>query len=456
MKNRRHLVALILGAVFFGSSCLAQTLVTPAMGGGQVTADMVHIDIYFDAEANQIRAHVDDSYGTPQLRPLEPGFAFDTQQPYAVLNGKAYNSQYGWNVGGFFTLPTGAAIWIELVDSSPQLETYSGWGRLGTYTPIFGTAGSSRLWKWSGVMVHNTYAVSRPATARLYADYHIFIGDATTGSRANFGNVGDTLVRLEWTAVPVEDPLTFKFGAMDQTNGAPLLFINADRFTTNSLAIINLESTNSGPYVGQFVGSMPMQVVPATPPNGGPATNHPALGSCLQWRLVSLSGPAQATLSFWEADQIEPRFRVSVGENLPAVTLDLSQNKGEADADPYGFFQTRRLSVTQPGLYCLGFQVQDSSTNGLGGGPIHSASPVYCVYLQAGRILHALSRQESTVTALFGGEPGRTFFLERTSTLGPAAVWDTVAGPLAGTNRLQTLTSSAGTGSAGFFRLRAE
>ena len=131
--NNPRLACLVLAGCLAGTSVLAQTYVTPMMGGGQATAEMVHVDIYYDAGANVFSATVDDTFGTPELRALEPGYAFDPQQPYAVLNGKAYNSQYGWNVGGFFTLPPGAAIWIELLDCTPNLETYSGWGQTGTY-----------------------------------------------------------------------------------------------------------------------------------------------------------------------------------------------------------------------------------------------------------------------------------------------------------------------------------
>ena len=77
------------------------------------------------------------------------------------------------------------------------------------------------------------------------------------------------------------------------------------------------------------------------------------------------------------------------------------------------------------------------------------------MYLQAGLTITSLLRQTSSATALFGGEPARTFYLERSQTLGPAASWHTVAGPLPGTNRLQTLTDPTATGTRNFFRLRA-
>ena len=270
MKTSRRLLVPILICVLARGTLFAQTYVTPMMGGGQVAADMAHIDIFYDADANQLHAQVDDSGGTPKLRPLEPGYAFGLQQPYAMLEGKAYNAQYGWNVGGFFTIPPGTAIWIEPTVCSPGLETYEGWGRLGNYAPIFGTADSPRLWKWSGVMMHNTYAVRNPATDRLFAEYHIYFGDADTGSRTQFMNLDDTTVRLEWTVDPVEDPMTFKFGATGQTNGAPLSFVNAAQFATDSRFVLNLHQTNGGPRALRYEGSISMVVLPASVPNGGP------------------------------------------------------------------------------------------------------------------------------------------------------------------------------------------
>jgi len=454
MKNSA-LLGLVLAGCLTGRTVVAQTDVTPMMGGGQVAADMVHIDVYYNAALNVLSATVDDSYGTPELRALEPGSAFDPLQPYGVLSGKAYNSQYGWNPGGYFTLPPGAAIWIELLNCTPNLESYSDWGRTGSYTPIFGTGATPRLWKWSGAMIHNTYAVLAPPIGRLFADYHIYFGDALTGSQTNFTQFDDTTVRLEWTTAPVENPLAFKFGAVSQTNSAPLCFINSGQFVTNSLAVVNFRFTNAGPRALQYECSWPMVAVPATASNGGPATNPAALGSRLELELVSLTGPPQAGLGFWEPGQAQSSFTLATGEAAGTNRIVVSQTRGTPTADPYGCVAGRRLAVSRPGLYCLGFRVVDSSTNGPGGGPIHTPSPLYRVYFQAGLTIASLSRQGAAAAALFGGEPARTFCLERSSALGPSASWQTVAGPLAGTNRLQTLTDPAATGPRNFFRLRA-
>ena len=425
------------------------------MGGGQASAFMVHIDIYYDAGANVLSATVDDSFGTPELLALDPGDAFDPQQPYAVLNGSAYNSQYGWNPGGLFTVPPGAAIWIELLDCTPNLKMYSGSGKSGTYQPIFGTAGSSRLWKWSGAMVHNTYAVSQPPIGRLFADYHIYFGDANTGSRTGFTDLADTTVHLEWTTAPVENPMAFKFGALAETNSAPLCFINGAQFVTNSLAVVNLSYTNAGPGALQYECPLVLMAVPATVSCGGPAINAAAVGARLELEFVSLTGPPSGTLSLWEPGQTQPSFSLTTGEAAGTNRVVVSQTRGTPAADPYGCVPGRHIAANRPGLYCLAMRVVDTSTNGLGAGPIHTPSPLYHVYLQAGQTIASLSRQAASATVLFGGEPGKTFYLERSTTLGPGADWQTVAGPLAGTNRLQTLTDPGATGTRNFFRLHA-
>jgi len=456
MRNQSHPARLAVLAFICGLSATAQTYVTPMMGGGQVWADMVHIDVYYDADANQLHAQVDDSYGTPQLRALEAGYAFDPQQPYAVLNGKAYNAQYGWNVGGLFTIPAGAAIWIELIHACPGLEVYSGSGPFASYAPIFGTAGAPPLWKWSGVMVHNTYAVQNPLVEHYFAEYHIYFGDANTGSRTSFDSLGDTTVTLQWDAVPVEDGVTFKFGALDQTNNASLCFVNNELFTTNSLAVINLHSTNDGPRAGQFEAVIPMLVLPATSDQGGPMTNHAAVGACLALQTVSFSGPSQGVFSIWENGGVQPCLSLRVGEQPPTNCLALSQNGGQPGSDPYGLIQGRRFAVSQPGFYCLGFRVIDTSTNALGAGPIHQPTPVYYVYLQAGLTISSLTRQGRSATVQFGGQTGKVFYLEHSPAPNLSGLWQTVAGPLSGSNCLQTLTDPAAPPAGAFFRLSAQ
>jgi hypothetical protein len=435
-------------------------VVKTARGGGLDTnAPMVHVDIFYDYTANQMRATLDTNYATPRLLALPAGYTFDSRSNYSVLNGKSYNYQYAWNPGGIFSPPAGAAVWIECLGTSPGLECYDGPGNKmltipRSYAPIFGTAGSSNRWQWYGAMAHNSYAVLNPTNNVISAQYRIYFGDATTGAPDAYNSYGDAKMTLTWL-VDLPVPPLYQFGAADNTNAAPLCFINAGQCATNSLAVVNLRYTNAGPCALQFEGCVPMMAVPASASCGGPAANHAAEGARLELELVSLNGPPGASLGFWEPAQSQPCFRIPVGEAAGSNRFVLSECKGAPGEDPYGYIQGRRFAVSQPGLYCLGFRVVDSSTNGPGGIPIHTPSPLYQIYLQAGLTITSLVRQGTSTSALFGGEAARTFYLERSPALGTPASWQTVAGPLTGTGRLQTLTDPAGSASQYFFRLRS-
>jgi hypothetical protein len=453
-QPRLSLASLIVTVGLALATVHAQTYVTPRLGGGQVAADMVHIDIYYDADANQLHTHVDDTYGLPHLRPLEAGLVFDPQVAFAVLTGKAYNAQYGWNAGGFFSIPAGAAIWIEQLDRSPGLEVYDGWGRTGSYAPLFGTAGSPHLWQWSGVMVHNTYAVMDPFTNRFFAEYHIYFGDATTGSREGFLDLDDAQVRLEWTVDPVEEP--FQFGVVGSASNAPLSFLNADHFVTQGEWVLTLASTNAGSPLRRFERAIPMLALPATVANGGPSDDHASLGACVEVQLVSLAGPSGGRLSVWEAEGTEPLCIVGTGESAGTNRFPVSQNQAVAGTDPFGRVPGRRFAVDQPGLYTLGFRLVDTSMNGPGGNPLHGGSDAFTVYLQAGVAAAWAERQGQSFTVTFGGEAGRVFHLERRLALDATASWQRVAGPLVGTNRLQRLTDPTATSREAFYCLRHE
>jgi hypothetical protein len=160
-------------------------------------------------------------------------------------------------------------------------------------------------------------------------------------------------------------------------------------------------------------------------------------------------------LGFWDVGDLQPRFNIAVGEQTGTNHFLLSDNRGQPGTDPCACLLGRHLTATKPGLYCLGFRLKDTSTNGPAGGPIHSPSDLYCIYLQAGLTINTTAFQGPALAASFGGEPGKSFYLERASALAPGALWETVAGPLQGANRLQTLNDPAPGGLRSFYRLRA-
>lgn len=179
MNHKAHIVASIVTLLGVISPADAQ-YVTPQMGGGQIglaNAPMKHADVTFDGV--EINVHVDDSVGTPTLVPLDDPFEFEPEQPWSVLDGRAYNFQYGWNPGGFISLPPTAWIWIEQVEATSGLEVYQRPPAQPSYERIFNTDGS--VWRWPGSMTHNVYAIARPRQDVFEATYRVYVGDDVTG-----------------------------------------------------------------------------------------------------------------------------------------------------------------------------------------------------------------------------------------------------------------------------------
>jgi hypothetical protein len=127
---------------------------------------------------NHLMVMSDDPNLMVMRQNMEPNELKSYEQTYdgpaAVLNGTAFNAQYGWMTGGFFTPPSGAVVVIEQLDATPGLTVYRG----GTFEPIFGTDGSPNFIVWNGTMLHNWYAVTEFGT--FEATYAVYFADETT------------------------------------------------------------------------------------------------------------------------------------------------------------------------------------------------------------------------------------------------------------------------------------
>jgi len=172
--------------------------VIPMLGGDQFGADMVHIDIYYNAGINKLTATIDTSNPTPDMLPIKPTQQWEPGKPWAFIGYKPYNAQYGWNPSGNWLPPAGTTIWISLLQKTPGLECYSGCWNTGSYAGLFGTNGSETTWEWSGRMIHNTYVAPEAANASYWAQYRVYFGDPVTKAAAP--GVDDTTVTLVWTA----------------------------------------------------------------------------------------------------------------------------------------------------------------------------------------------------------------------------------------------------------------
>ena len=99
----------------------------------------------------------------------------------------------------------------------------------------------------------------------------------------------------------------------------------------------------------------------------------------------------------------------------------------------------------------------DTGGNGPAGGPLHPASEVFPIYMQAGTTVGGTTVEGGTLTVVYASERLKTYWLER-SVRFPAASgdWSPVAGPLAGTGKVERLTGVPMADGEGWFRLRVE
>lgn len=209
-----------IAGLFLVTATITQAAyVSPQMGGGQVgmmTAPMIHADV--SIIGGVLSVHLDTSHGTPSLRPLTGTDEFDPAAPWSVIGTQAYNFQFAWNPDPNTEAlnANGRAIWIERIHHDPQLVTYlrtpmynaTDYGSV--YPQILTTDGE--IWKWSGSMQHNVYAVQDPTASTYTASYRVYVGDENTGAEVLDG-LGDSVygsetVNWTWNATPIPEPVS--------------------------------------------------------------------------------------------------------------------------------------------------------------------------------------------------------------------------------------------------------
>ncbi len=235
------------------------------MGGGQSVAPMIMTDIGFDGTNITVQPDDPTLVDSPVvLQPLAPPDQFDPSKPWSVLNGTAYNFQYGWNPAGYITLPAGSAIWIQVLSEDAGLETYlrpPAYSSGPTWPQVF--AANGNRWEFQGFMQHNAYAVVNPQQTTYSATYCVYIGNATTGSP--LPGYGSADVTWTWLGAPTWSTTTggswtqdgnWSTGSAPSQPGvcvivgtgttAPLQITLAGQQTVGSLIFANSASNSTG------------------------------------------------------------------------------------------------------------------------------------------------------------------------------------------------------------------
>lgn len=170
-------------------------------------------------------------------------------------------------------------------------------------------------------------------------------------------------------------------GAAGQQQDDPLILVNGGDFAADSGYVKSLDWSDTGRYANTYNGSIAFTAFHSFDTNGVPLPNGPAAGSFIRAEILSVTGPAGGSFSFWEND----------GNAAPWITLDsgfsgtstawaisdASLGAGQPGGDAFGHLHGRRFSSTVWGDYAVTFRFFDASDNGAGGGPIHApADPI--------------------------------------------------------------------------------
>jgi len=248
-------------------------------------------------------------------------------------------------------------------------------------------------------------------------------------------------------------------GALGTNQNDKLYFANGGSFdaTMSSMALPQVLRTN-GLNAGYYRGdSVTFSALPALVESGGPIPGHAAFGAQLAIQMVSVQGPPGGSFAFWEGDGESALGNITFSELVGATSgtnfLIISQNGSEPDTDPYGHIHGREFTASAPGTYLVGFRVIDVSTNGAGGGPIHSPSDVLPIRFQAGLKIQNIQNLTNRVSVSFRSPPGISNLLEAVDSF-TSTNWQPAAPPLRGNNALQSFTDTNAPTRNRFYRIR--
>ena len=231
--------------------------------------------------------------------------------------------------------------------------------------------------------------------------------------------------------VCAQDHGHINIGAAGVNQNDPLIFDNRDIFETATNYVKTLTFATSGNYTNYYQGNITMTGLAATSEHSGPEPNAAALGSRIFVQLVSVDGPEGGAFAFWETGATSPTISLASG-STGTNTWRVSENDGSPGSDPYGHIHGRRFTLSKPGIYTVSFRAFDSSTNGLGGGPIHAPSSVMKVYFQAGVNVKSIQPEADQTRIVFSAPVGRNWQVEACDSPDPNATWTAISGLIVG------------------------
>jgi hypothetical protein len=238
-------------------------------------------------------------------------------------------------------------------------------------------------------------------------------------------------------------------GAVGTNQNERLIWANGADFNASSGYVKTLNYTNGGRFAGYYEGGITPTALPATLEHGGPDPDASAFGSYIQFRMSCLEGPPGGLFGFWESGATSPSISLAPGQTSTNL-WPLTEGDGSPGTDPYGHIHGRRFTATKPGIYKVAFTAVDTSTNGTGGGAIHTPSEELPIWFQAGVSIQSVRPEASQVRVRFGATAGFNWSVQHASDL--TNTWQSTD-PVVGNDTFIDSIHQTVPGQRGFYRL---
>ncbi len=245
-------------------------------------------------------------------------------------------------------------------------------------------------------------------------------------------------------------------GAASWDQNSKLQWDNGAAFVAASGYVKSMVYSNMGTFASTFNGNISLTALHSTNGLGERINGSTAPGSFIVAEIVSVRGPEGGSFTFWHEN--EPHLVVPSGTTDGGFRYELSDatlGAGQPGVDPFGHLHGRRFSLNQPGIYEIGFRAIDISTNGTGGGPIHTPSDVLRVMFQAGINLESVEPAGDRTHIRFGSMVNFLWQLESIDSLS-ATDWRPVGDPIAGADRFMEIEDERPAVPTRFYRMKGE
>ena len=223
-------------------------------------------------------------------------------------------------------------------------------------------------------------------------------------------------------------------GASALTPGSPLVFSNGADFSTESGWVMFLDGKDATGlwYTGD---ELTVTSLSGSASTGGPAPGRAADGAFLQLQFLAVDGPAGSQMRISQEEftpDEEPTGNIlqlldlPVGPVVGDQKIPITEGEGALGSDPFGHIHGRQFWVNRPGIFTATVRLVDTSTNGPGGGPIHTPSAPLSIYFQADDTVQIVYTSGVGAELMFAVRELEIVALESSPQLGAGAEWTEV------------------------------